>query len=207
MDDARFDAVVKRLETSGTSRRAGVRALAAAAFVGATAAYVDPFGAAAKRRTKKKKTKATYECAGSTDVISLFQADRRAAARFTASRTGRLRQINFSINNPSGSSGDWVVQLVAVDGATPSTNPIDVLAAVTISDASVPEGQSTITGPFAGTKLTQGVDYAAVLTRRDDFDVAVFFDPATCSGASFTADGAGAFTPLSPDLVVTVLVD
>ena len=155
MHDGRFDDVVKRLKHDGTSRRAGLRAVAAATLIGAAGRFVAPTGAAAKKR--KKKAKAAYQCADATDTFLGFQTDQRGAVRFTASRTGTLRQITFSIDNPNGfRDADWVVQLVHVVGGVPSNSPIDVLAAVTVADASVPEGETTITGSFAGTKITQG---------------------------------------------------
>ncbi|HEU0114995.1 MAG TPA: hypothetical protein VFQ80_09970 [Thermomicrobiales bacterium] len=46
-----------------------------------------------------------------------------------------------------------------------------------------------------------------MLTRHGAFQVGEFPDAGACSGASFTADGAGAFTPPGFALVVTVLVD
>jgi hypothetical protein len=93
-----------------------------------------------------------------------------------------------------------------------------VLAAVTIDDATVPTGASTLTAKFVGTRVEQGSgpfevkEYAVVVTRpgSNSFSVGIWNDPNgdACPGQTYVANGDSGFSPLPLpfDMVVTVLV-
>jgi hypothetical protein len=66
-----------------------------------------------------------------------------------------LYQIQFEITKRAGTTGDFVVELLAVAGGVPTNT---VLAAVTIPDASVPNGDSTLTATFSGPPLVAGTE-------------------------------------------------
>jgi hypothetical protein len=136
----------------------------------------------------------------------------RVAQIFAAGRNGTLRQIQFAIAKPAGASGDYLVQLVRLsDNELPSNSPLDVMAAVTIPDASVPLGESTLVANFAGPFLVAGTGYAAVLSRPGTelggLQTRIHHGGSDCDGTIAVADGAGDFDAQSGDVVVAVLVD
>jgi hypothetical protein len=142
--------------------------------------------------------------------------DGRRAHRFTAERSGVLCQIKLLVNKPDdpNNEGDFVVQLVKVNGSAggePSASPLDVLAALTIPDATVPNGVSTLPAKFAGTRLEQGTEYAVVVSRPESplFSVGILFEQsgASCPGRMYAATGSGDFGSLiEHDMVLTVSV-
>jgi hypothetical protein len=211
MDETRFAPPVQAL-ADATGRRAALRSLGAASLALLAALGLD--AAAARKRKKKKRKKRgqgpplglAYQCAGAVEAAFSTGGSVLIAQRFAATRSGRLRQIRAPITKDPG-TGDFVIQLVAVSGApngTPSDYPLDVLETVTIPDASVPDGESTLVGTFAGPRLVQGTEYAAVVSRRG----AAFTPHARggCDGVMF-AGAPYAPSPLGLDLIVSVLVD
>jgi hypothetical protein len=136
----------------------------------------------------------------------------RVAQTFGASRNGTLRQIRIAIDKPAGASGDYLVQLVRLmPNSLPSNSPIDVMAAVTIPDASVPLGGSTLVATFGGPFLVAGTGYAAVISRPGTslggLHTRIYQGGSDCDGTIAIADGEGDFDDQSGDLVVAVLVD
>jgi hypothetical protein len=186
MDGAHFDDVTKVM--MGGRRRVLTMA-AALALGGALRTMVSPEVAQAAKR------KRAYQCVGPPELTIFPGGDTRQGQRFTATRSGSLRQIKVAIHKAASSSaGDSVVQLVKVTGSpngTPSSSPLDVLAAVTIPDATVPYGASTLTAKFAGTILEQGKEYAAVISRpgSDSLGVGIWDEPGgnACAGQMVSA--------------------
>ena len=136
----------------------------------------------------------------------------RLAQRFVAGRSGSLRQIRFDIIKDPSSPGDWVVQLVKIVGignTKPSNSPLDVLAANTIADASVPDWDSTLIASFAGPTLEKNKEYAAVLSRPGSTTWGMHMqDVDVCGGQPFAGLGGDAFFSAGgPDLVVSVFVE
>jgi hypothetical protein len=176
----------------------------------------DRAGAGKKNRRKKRRNKqngstpvSTYACPGAPEqFLPSGGLHPRFAQRFTAGKNGQLRRITAQITKDGG-SGDFIVQLVSVTGSpdgTPSHLPLDVLATTTIPNASVPTGEFTLTATFSGPEIVAGVEYAAVVGRREST-----FSPGLrndCDGKLFFAESAGPFTtPIEGvDLVVSVEV-
>jgi hypothetical protein len=92
-------------------------------------------------------------------------------------------------------------------GTDPSNNAIDVIAAAVVPDAQVKTGETTLVASFGTTTLTQGTEYAVVVSRTSDFDLR--HEGNDCEGRIFFASSTGAFSPTADtlrDLIVTVLV-
>ncbi len=177
----------------------------------------DRAGAGKKTRRKKRRDRknngstpvSTYACPGPSQQFPPGAGlNPRFAQRFTASKNGQLRRITSQITKDGG-SGDFIVQLDSVTGSpegTPSHLPLDVLATTTIPNATVPTGEVTLSATFSGPEIVAGVEYAAVVGRREST-----FSPGLrndCEGKLFFAESAGPFTtPIEGvDLVVSVEV-
>lgn len=215
------------------SRRGALRLLAGAGVGGLISSGFAP--TAARKKHKKKKRRGgksprgsapasppppspppsldlAYECAG--PALGLFGApwgNDRLAQRFVAGRSGVLRQVRFDVFKDASSPGDWVVQIVKAVGigiTRPSNSPLDVLAANTIADSSVPDGESTLSVSFAGPRLVKDTEYAAVLSRPGStIWGARVHGVDTCGGQDFAALGGDAFISGGTDLVLSVWVD
>ena len=212
MDGNRFDDTLKVLtERMGTRRNV----LAGVLLLGGAAGGLRPPAMDARRRLRR-----AFQCPGPTeDTFSIGSGSGdsqvRQAQVFRASRTGSLRQIKIALTKDSTSVGDYVVQLVKVTGSpngTPSNSAADVLAKVTIPDAKVPVGTSTLTGNFTGPKLAQGTEYAAVVKRLGNTNLTtrtrvVSNGADDCPNSQmFISPGEQAFEKvISQDMIVTVL--
>jgi hypothetical protein len=178
---------------------------------------------AKKRRNKKRKKKRgksgnaptpalAYDCAGPGTMSLLNGPTARVGQLFTATRSGLLRRIEIPVKKDGGSPGDWLIQLVRVTDRVPGHEPLDVLAAVTIPDALVPEGVSTLTGDFRGTELKAGSEYAAVISRPGG-TLRHMVHPRgpkgseICEGQMHIAFGDGEFNPGAVEMIVSVFVD
>jgi hypothetical protein len=208
MDGHRFDTAAKVLASGVKSRRAALISAAAFSLGEMLRGLTTSHGAQAATNRKQ-----TYRCPGPIEATAGgLSGMQRSAQVFTATRSGTLREILFRITKFRNTSGDYVVQLVKVTGSpngTPSSSPLDVLAAVTIPDVSVPEGISTLRGVFAGTQIKKGREYAAVLSRPGNSEYAAHLRQGggDCEGRLFSAFGGGAFNPVNNlDLIVAVLV-
>jgi hypothetical protein len=153
-----------------------------------------------------------FICPGPEEFVLAGDGSARVAQIFGASRTGTLRQIRIAIDKPIGASGDYLVQLGRLmPNDLPSNSPIDVMAVVTIADASVPLGDSTLVANFAGPFLVAGTGYAAVTSRPGTnlggLHTRIHQGGSNCDGTIAIADGEGDFDDQSGDLVVSVLVD
>ena len=194
-----------RRRRSAATRRATLTGGAALA-VGGMLAAISPRSA----RAAKKKPKKAYNCALPADDAITFGGG--GAARLAQSfhgnpDSGTLKQISVEVTK-QGFTDDYVVQLVKVIGGVPAESPLDVLAAATIPNAQVPVGTSTLTAKFATTQLTQGTQYAVVVSRPGSNDLALPDRTGDdCEGDMFSAVGGGAFSDLGDlDMIVTVLV-
>jgi hypothetical protein len=88
----------------------------------------------------------------------------RVGQTFTALNTGALVRIEIEVNKAAVASSDWVVQIVATDGAGVPTNT--VLASGSVPDSSVPSGQSRLAAEInPGAVVEAGQRYAFVLAR------------------------------------------
>jgi hypothetical protein len=135
----------------------------------------------------------------------------RVAQTFVAGRSGTLRQIQIAVHKYPETSGNYLLQLVSVvEGkGYPSPSPLDVLAAVTIPDAVVPEGNAVLTGTFAGPILEEGRQYAAVISRPRSESLATRIrEGAVCSGELYRAREGDDFAFVKgATLIVSVFVD
>ncbi|MFN8594465.1 MAG: choice-of-anchor R domain-containing protein [Thermomicrobiales bacterium] len=213
MDGNQFDTTARRI---AGSRRVVIASSALLTMAGMLGAVSSPAVTAAKKKKKKKPTKpvaaSTYTCADT--VENTFSGGPGGIARFsqsfTATRGGTLNEIRVAVVK-TDQTGDYVVQLVKMDGAVPSASPLDVLAAATIPDAQVKTGNVTLSAKFAATTLTAGTRYAVVVSRPGSADlvVQVAQGGGDCEGDAGVGQGPGVFSNFinpSSDMLVTVLV-
>ena len=192
-----------------TNRRAALRALGGAAV--ALLAMLGGGGGASARKRRQPRSAFTCPAPAASEGEFLFGNDVRAAQIFTAGRSGTLRSIRVGINKPANTTGDYVVQLLQVVNDVPSNLPPHVLAAVTVSDATVPEGEATLTANFGGTRLVQGTEYAAAVSRlgnaAGDQLIVETRKGTICAGQFFFAADGNAFNAQPAlDMVVSVFV-
>jgi len=233
MDHERLDIIARSLGAAGSRRGLG-RAIAGG---GLGALFGSAFGALdadAKKKAHKKKHKKrrgqslpqlptsppaplpvlTYQCAApKTGFLSGAGGTDRLALTFIAARSGSLRQIQFNVNKPMESSGDYLVELLKVVGGQPSNSSADVLATVTVPNAAVAtSSEATVTATFAGPVLVAGTEYAAAISRPGTgpggmAPNVVGGDGSVCSGKVFFSLRAGTFYELlTMDSLVSVLV-
>jgi hypothetical protein len=171
-----------------------------------------PGATPADNRTATAAPVLTYQCSGprEDEVVRISGPDdqQRIAQSFTAAQSGSLYQIQFEITKRAGTTGDFVVELLAVAGRVPTNT---VLAAVTIPDASVPNGDSTLTATFSGPPLVAGTEYATALRRLggDEYEIGLRHGN-DCAGAAFVTVN-GVFILLPPqeagqDFVTSITV-
>lgn len=175
MDRLRFGQLTRPLWAESGSRRSALGTVAAAIGGGASALLV-PSGGFAKKRKKKKKKKLTpaYACPGPATDFAGFLPSGRVGQLFTATRSGTLRQVRIDVfKDIAATPGDFVVQLLEVNGAVPDNSPLAVLAVSTVPGESVPNGVSTLVANFSGPRLEQSVQYGVVVARPDSNTIAV----------------------------------
>jgi hypothetical protein len=156
-----------------------------------------PSGAAARRKKRPK-----LKLAGGCDAVansSTGPSDVRFAVTFVATRTGRLREVRIGVEKEEGSAGDRVVQLVSVNGTSPSELPANVLAAAPVDDREVPVGLSTLVATLGAPLLVGGTRYAVAVGRRGGADVGVRTSGTPCPESQvFIAVGDGPFSSFAP---------
>jgi hypothetical protein len=224
MDADRLDILARALATSG--RRTLLRLLGGGALGLAGWQRVGDANPVAARNCKKIKNKQKrkkckkkgkepskipvpvliYQCRVSDPGIAENFSNTRFAQVFTAAQSGSLHQIQFDVIKDAGSTGDYVVQLLAVgaDGKPNNT----VLAHAIVPNASVPDGPATLTANFGGPPLVAGLAYASAINRSGaNFSTAVITG-ARCAGQGFSQSPieTGAFTAFSSDLITAVTV-
>jgi hypothetical protein len=209
MDSNRFARVTGAIESG--SRRGFVAALAGGSL--AALGQADT-GARKKGRKKKNKKKGpslalAYECPGPPEDVGTYLSVSRVAQVFAAARSGTLRRIEFRIENGDTDSGDYVVQLLRVDGGTPLPGATQLLASIAIPESDVPVGESTLTANFNGPELEAGMEYAAAIGRLVSPVRLGFFSGTgnVCAGQTFGHQGATFTEATGQDLVVSVFVD
>ena len=153
----------------------------------------------------------TYQCLGPReDTLVIGGASSRIAQSFTAAQSGSLHQIQIEVTKKPGTTGDYVVQLLDFGADGKPTNT--VLATATIPDASVPDGDSTLTATFSGPPLVTGTEYAAAISRPGGSELQVGDRIGNdCAGTAFDQNpiGTGSFEELfagSRDLITSVMV-
>jgi hypothetical protein len=88
----------------------------------------------------------------------------RMAETFTAQASGALTTAQLDITKGPGTTGDYLLQILAVGPSGLPTNT--VLASTSVPNASVPNGDSFITGTFeAPATVTAGERYALMAAR------------------------------------------
>ena len=209
MDGKRFDDTTRSIFRNRRGVLTGSAALALAGALSALPRSVEAAKKKPKKKPKKPALKSAFTCAPSdVDDLVFFGIFDRFAQSFTASRSGTLREIRVLINKDA-SGGDYVVQLVRMEGNLPSRNPFDVLAAATIPDEEVPFGDATLVAKFAATRLEQGTSYAVVVNRFG-FELAIPVPTGdSCADTEMSNSSLGAtFANLDParDMTVSVLV-
>jgi hypothetical protein len=169
-----------------------------------------------KKRKKRCKPKLAprnlaYECPGTPTSFPEDDGSVRIAQLFAASRGGTLREIQMLTDKEASSTGDYTLQLLRVIDGVPAHSPLDVLAATTIANTDVPDGESTLIGTFSGPELEGGTDYAVAIVRpgasgpRPGSRVG---SGAACAGQVFSAQDLEEFEPAAnSDLVLSVLVE
>jgi hypothetical protein len=236
MDAERFDAITKALITGFSRRSAmRLLASSALGLLGGSAAPEaaahDPLKKCRKIKDKAKRKKClkkakkhnathttpappasepaaprlVYQCPGPFSDSVAVEGNKRFAQTFTPSQSGALRQIQFGIRN-EGSGSNYVVQLLKVSGGTPGSGFADILATVTIPDATVASGDTTLVADFSGPALSAGTEYAAAIGRPGSQYLTVHKAPPTCAGQAYYSVNTNAFTELGYDLVVSVFV-
>ena len=204
MTCTRFDDTAKAV---ARSRRTALKSGAAFTLGGVLTALLPQTARPGKR---KRRLKPTYSCADPPPFETTLArtATTRWAQSFTATRSGMLRKIKVGVYKLSGSPGDFIVEVVRMNGAVPSNSPQDVIAAKAVPSDQVKSGQVMMTATFNPTPLTQGTTYAVVVSRVSTHPIIGARVGDVCGGELFSADGAGTFEKLSPvhEMVVTVLV-
>jgi hypothetical protein len=107
-------------------------------------------------------------CTGSGQrFIATTNGNARAAQTFVALTSGWLVSTEIPTVKEPGSNGDYILRLSPVDNSGVPTNV--VLAESSVANASVPDGESTLTFTFANpASLLVGTQYALLLTRPGD---------------------------------------
>ena len=109
----------------------------------------------------------TGVCYAPSDAIATSQANGRLAETFIASTAGKLSRVQLDVYKPANSTGDYLVQLLAVDAKGKPTNK--VLAKTRIYDSDVAVGTSvTVNTHFRKRKtaaLKAGKRYAVAVSR------------------------------------------
>ena len=123
-------------------------------------------------------------CTGASTAAS-GPGNLRYAQTFTAQNSGALTRATVEITRQAGSNGDYIVQIVPVNGSAVPQNT--VLASVTIADATVPTGNFTLNAVFATPpEVVAGQQYAVLVTRPGSTDLRVRVrNPDACPGQLF----------------------
>jgi hypothetical protein len=133
----------------------------------------------------------------------------RVAQLFTVQNSGELVSAQVDVSKAVGSSGDYVIQIVAVDGSGAPTNT--VLATATIPNATVSAGSSLVTANFPNSvAVASGQQYGVVLTRPGSANLAWGArSPDDCPGNAFRSNSQtdAFFTEPQFDLVFTTFVN
>jgi hypothetical protein len=209
MDTQRLSAAITTFAARVGSRR---EALLGAAVLALTGAAPTPARRKARtsRQTRAVGLATTYKCLKGTSVGTSAGQHFRFAQTFTASRSGDLREIQVRIiKERAGGAGNYVVQLLTAPGGVPDHSPLRVIAATMIQDGQVPFGTSTLVARFAGTRITNGGNYAAAISRlgNAELKVPISADGPCANGVFFSALDDQPFTTASDDdMIVAVLV-
>ena len=129
---------------------------------------------------------------------------------FTAQASGALTSAQFDITKGGATTGDYVIKIVALNtGGAPTET---VLSETTVPNASVPAGNSTITGVFgAPLSVTAGQSYGALITRPGPSSVIMGLRTGNdCPGSVFSSPNqTDPFTasPADWDIVFAVFVE
>lgn len=122
------------------------------------------------------------ECQGPPNASINVLSTERLAQTFTSQATGHVARGEIEITKPAMTTGDWTMEIFAVDSGTGI--PTTPLAATTIADSTVLFGDSRIAGTFApGVVLQTGVTYAISLTRPASWTARDRTD--ACAGREF----------------------
>jgi hypothetical protein len=126
-------------------------------------------------------------CSASINNAASGPGNLRYAQTFTAVNSGTLTRAEIAIQRQAGSNGDYLVQILTVDGSGFPTNT--VLAATTIVDASVPDGPSTLAAVFASpVEVVAGQQYAVMVTRPGSTDLRLRISSGgPCAGQMFAS--------------------
>jgi hypothetical protein len=148
-------------------------------------------------------------CSGPSFSGIAASGNNRLAQTFTAQNSGVLTTAQLVIEEtPFDSPGDYLVHINEVDASGTPTNT--TLASTAIPDAAVPEGESTVTVPFASpATVVASQQYALVVTRPASSGFNVETAPTPCPGALFLSIGqSGSFTQQGEtDMVFAVFVE
>jgi len=99
------------------------------------------------------------------DYVANGSSGERFAQTFVSGFAGNLTRAEIDFLEPAGKTGDYVVQIMGVDGSgTPNNN---VLASTTVPE--VPDGPTTLVATFASpAAIVAGQSYALVLSRPSE---------------------------------------
>jgi hypothetical protein len=128
-------------------------------------------------------------CPGPADMAETNTGTARFAQTFTAQNTGALTSAQVGVDK-TGTAGDWIVQILGVDGTGTPTNT--VLASTSVSDATVASGFTTIPTSFPmPATVSAGQQYAVEFSRPTSDTTGVLERGSNaCPGAIFAADVA-----------------
>jgi RTX calcium-binding nonapeptide repeat (4 copies) len=126
---------------------------------------------------------------------------------FTPQLSGALTRAEIDITKSSGTD-DYVIEMRTVDGSGVPTST--VLAATTVSNASVPTGDSFISASFPNpANVVAGLDYALVVHRAAALSAGFRTGDDCPDGVAwfgFTGTDWDAFSPAEYDMVFRVFV-
>jgi hypothetical protein len=208
MDADRFELWLRSLSSS-PSRRIVVRLLAGSASAGLLRLGLQSGeakkGGKGKGKGKKKRRKKIppppplvpvllYQCSGPKDstIVTGSPATARFSQTFLARQSGSLLQIQFEVQKDAASTGDYLVELLAV--AVANDEPTNtVLAQAIVLNTVVPVGFTVlVTATFAGPPLVAGTQYAAAISRPGGSQLAVSNrNGNACGGIRFSQSPSG----------------
>jgi hypothetical protein len=224
MDRSQFENLLRSL-VSGSSRRSLLTVLSSGLLAALPLTFAFEEAGAKKngkrkRRGKKKRknnqppplppgpvARADATCPGPRESALSFGDTVRLAQTFTAIASGPLGSAQLGIAKSAGSRGEYLLRLSPVD--TEGIPTSDVLAAALVENASVPDGESTVTFTFPNpAAVSAGTTYALILTRSGPNNITWLSRGNDCIGQAFgSEDQSAPFALINElDFIYTVFV-
>lgn len=157
---------------------------------------------------RSPETRLDATCTGPADPDNFFDVEgRRFVQAFTALSSGALVQAEMTITKVDGSTGDFILDLVATDGSGGPT--LTALASAVLTNQQVAPGTAPRTFVFGSpAQVVAGVSYALALDRTNlgRIEVSRLATP-TCGKRAFIESPDGlTFIELNADLIIRTFV-